>query len=88
MIIWDENKNIKLKVERNISFEIIADIILNRSYLDILENPSKPSRNIFVVEIANYIYAVPFIFDKDLNIILKTAYPSRKLTKKYKRSKK
>ena len=54
MIIWDENKNIKLKVERNISFEIIADIILNRSYLDILENPSKPSQNIFVVEIANY----------------------------------
>ncbi len=86
MIIWDENKNIKLKVERNISFEIIADIILNRNYLDILENPSKPSQNIFVVEIANYIYAVPFIFDKDLNIILKTAYPSRKLTKKYKRS--
>ena len=88
MIIWDENKNIKLKVERNISFEIIADIILNRSYLDILENPSKPSQNIFVVQIANYIYAVPLIFDKDLNIILKTAYPSRKLTKKYKRSKK
>ena len=88
MIIWDESKNIKLKIERNISFEIIADIILNKNYLDILENPSKPSQNIFVVEIDNYIYAVPFIFDKDLNIILKTAYPSRKLNKKYKRSKK
>jgi hypothetical protein len=86
MIIWDESKNIKLKIERNISFEIIADIILNKNYLDILENPSKPSQNIFVVEIDNYIYAVPFIFDKDLNIILKTAYPSRKLTKKYRRS--
>jgi hypothetical protein len=86
MIIWDESKNIKLKIERNISFEIIADIILNRNYLDILENPSNPSQNIFVVEIDNYIYAVPFIFDKDLNIILKTAYPSRKLTKKYRRS--
>lgn len=83
MIIWDEEKNIKLKIERNISFEIISEIILNRKYLDILENPSRPNQNIFVVEVHNYIYAVPFILDKDSNIVLKTAFPSRKLNKKY-----
>lgn len=83
MIIWDEEKNIKLKIERNISFEVISEIILNKKYLDILENPSNPHQDIFVVEISNYIYAVPFILDKDSNIILKTAYPSRKLNKKY-----
>jgi uncharacterized DUF497 family protein len=83
MIIWDEEKNRKLKIERNVSFEIISDIILNKKYLDILENPSNPHQDIFVVEINNYIYAVPFIIDNESNIILKTAYPSRKLNKKY-----
>ncbi len=83
MIIWDEEKNIKLKIERNISFEIISEIILNKKYLDILENSSNPHQDIFVIEISDYIYAVPFILDNDSNIILKTAYPSRKLNKKY-----
>lgn len=83
MIIWDEEKNIKLKIERNISFETISEIILNKKYLDILENPSNPHQNIFVVEINKYIHVVPFILDGDSNIILKTAYPSRKLNNKY-----
>ncbi len=83
MLIWDEEKNRKLKIERNVSFEIISEIILNKKCLDILENPSNPHQDIFVVEISNYTYAIPFILDKDSNIILKTAYPSRKLNKKY-----
>ena len=83
MIIWDEEKNIKLKTKRNISFEIISDMILHNQYIDILENPSRPDQTIFVIKIEDYIYAVPFILDKNLNIILKTAYPSRKLNKKY-----
>ena len=83
MIIWDEEKNIKLKLERNISFETVSEIILNKKYIDILENPARPEQNIFVVEINDYIYAVPFIIDKNSNIFLKTAYPSRKLNRKY-----
>lgn len=84
MIIWDENKNIKLKLERNISFEAITEIILEKKYLDILEHPSKGNQLFFIVELNNYIYSVPFIIDNESNIILKTAYPSRKLQKKYK----
>lgn len=34
MILWDENKNIKLKLERNISFEQISEIILEEMKLD------------------------------------------------------
>ncbi len=83
MIIWDETKNLKLKLERNISFETISDIILNKQYLDILENPSRPDQYVFVIEINKYIYAVPFIIDKESNIILKTIFPSRKLNKIY-----
>ncbi|GJQ60426.1 MAG: toxin [Candidatus Scalindua sp. AMX11] len=83
MIVWDEKKNIKLKLERNISFETVSDIILNKQYLDILDNPSRADQNLFVIEVNKYIYAVPFIIDKESNIVLKTIFPSRKLNKKY-----
>jgi uncharacterized DUF497 family protein len=84
MLIWDEDKNTKLKLERNVSFELISEIILNETYVAVLDHPKKQNQNIFVLEINNYIYAVPFIINKNSDIILKTAYPSRKLHKKYK----
>lgn len=83
MLIWDDEKDSKLKIERNVSFEEISEIILNKQYLGILKHPSRPNQNIFVIELNNYIYAVPFIIDEQSNIVLKTAYPSRKLHKKY-----
>jgi uncharacterized DUF497 family protein len=88
MVIWDEIKNIKLKAERGISFEEISEIILNKKYLDILENPARDNQDIFVISLNDYIYAVPYVLDKDSNIVLKTAYPSRKLNKKYRGGKK
>jgi uncharacterized DUF497 family protein len=83
MIIWDDEKNQKLQSERYISFDEISEIILRNEYLDILENKSRPNQQIFVVKINDYIYAVPFIIDEQSNIILKTAFPSRKLHKIY-----
>jgi len=83
MIIWDEQKNIKLKLERNVSFEQIADIILDKTFIDILEHPKRDNQRIYVMEINDYIHVIPFVIDEDENIILKTAYPSRKLHKKY-----
>ena len=83
MIIWDDEKNQKLQNEGGISFDKISEIILRKEYLDILENPSRPAQQLFVIELNNYIYSVPFIIDSQSNIILKTAFPSRKLNKKY-----
>ncbi len=85
MIIWDDDKNQKLHIERDISFDQISEIILRKEYLDILENPSRPSQQIFVVKLYDYTYSVPFVIDDQSNIVLKTAYPSRKLHKKYTR---
>jgi len=34
MIIWDEDKNTKLKLERNVSFEQISRIILEKDFID------------------------------------------------------
>ncbi len=83
MIYWDDEKNQKLLRERNISFDEISGIILREEYLDILENPNRKDQKIFIVRYKDYIYVVPFKIDDDDNIILKTAYPSRKFNKKY-----
>ncbi len=86
MIIWDEEKNIKLKLERNVSFEEISTIILEKDFIDILKHPKRADQQIFVVELNDYVYAVPFTIDERENIILKTVFPSRKLYKKYKKN--
>ncbi len=83
MIYWDDEKNHKLIDERDISFEEISEIILKEEYLDILENPNREDQMIFIVRFKGYIYVVPFKIDEDDNIVLKTAYPSRKFNKKY-----
>ena len=53
-IIWDEGKNKTLKLERGISFEIFADLILDKKYLDVLENPSRKDQMIFIIEYKEY----------------------------------
>ncbi len=83
MIFWDDDKNNKLIAERNISFDEISEIILREEYLDILESPNREDQMIFIVRLNDYIYVVPFIIDENENIILKTAYPSRKFNKLY-----
>jgi len=83
MILWDERKNLKLQLERKISFEEIAQILLRKEYIDILQHPSRYNQKLFVIKFNEYIWAVPFLIDERDNIILKTAYPSRKLQKKY-----
>lgn len=85
MILWDDEKNQKLRLERNISFEQIAELILRKEYLAILEHPSRPNQQIFVLLLNGYVHAVPFVIDEQANIVLKTAFPSRKLHKKHMR---
>jgi len=79
---WSSEKNKKLIKERNVSFEICLVKIENKDILDILDNANYPNQKIFVLEIDNYVYLVPFIENKDV-IFLKTIIPSRKFTKKY-----
>lgn len=85
--VWDDKKNRFLKRTRNISFERILTAIEHGSLLDILEhtNPEKyPDQKLFVIEIDNYCWVVPFKDDKHREKRkLITAFPSRKMTKKY-----
>jgi len=84
---WDDKKNELLKKNRRISFEEIILCISEGKLIDILEHPNKlkyPNQKIYLVERDDYIYAVPFIEDKENNqIFLKTIFPTRKYTKKY-----
>lgn len=81
---WNVEKNENLKVERDVSFEEVVFYIERGHLLDILENPKKKyqGQRIFVVQIENYVYLVPFV-EREKEIFLKTIIPSRKATKRY-----
>ncbi|XDD41689.1 BrnT family toxin [Leptospira sp. WS60.C2] len=82
---WDLEKDEILRKERGISFELILFQIENGYILDIIKHPNNdkyPNQSIFIIEIENYVYLVPFIETKD-EIFLKTIIPSRKATRNY-----
>ena len=83
--VWISEKNAQLIRERGISFERVIYHIERDEILDVVKhpNPSKyPSQRMFILDIGNYAYLVPFIETKT-EIFLKTIIPSRKATRKY-----
>ena len=79
---WSPEKNEILKAKRGISFEEIAFLIESGQILGIEENPRRSNQKIYILEIEDYAFIVPFV-EKDNEIFLKTAFPSRKYTKRY-----
>lgn len=82
---WNEDKNELLRQERGISFEQIIFWIMNGGLLDTIRHPNQeryPNQQIFIVNVEQYAYLVPFIEDEQ-TIFLKTIIPSRKMTKIY-----
>ena len=82
-LVWDEDKNKKLILERGLSMEKFAELILEKKYHAVLKNPSRVGQKIFIVPFLDYTYVVPFVIDEKQNIILKTIFPSRKFHKIY-----
>ena len=83
--LWNEEKNELLKSERQVSFEDVVFYIEMGFLLDVLEHPNQKKykgQKIFVVQIDDYVYLIPFLED-DREIFLKTIIPSRKATKIY-----
>jgi uncharacterized DUF497 family protein len=79
---WNPEKNEILKRERGITFEEIAFLIESGQIIGIEKNHGRPNQKIYVLEIDNYAFIVPFV-ENDKEIFLKTAFPSRKYTKRY-----
>lgn len=80
-IKWDTEKNVWLKSARGISF----DDLINSRFIGIEKHPTKKHQNIMLFECNNYVWAVPYVGENE-DLFFKTAFPSRKYTKKYLRS--
>ena len=82
---WNTEKNEELIKLRGISFERIIYHIERDGLLEVIDHPNKDKyshQKMFVVNINNYAYLVPFV-ESDSEVFLKTIIPSRKATKKY-----
>ena len=82
---WNSEKNAQLMHERGISFERVIYHIERNEILDVIKHPDSskyPNQRMFILDIANYAYLVPFVETKS-EIFLKTIIPSRKATRKY-----
>jgi uncharacterized DUF497 family protein len=81
--VWDEAKDEWLRVHRGVSFEEIAAELRDQKEPIIEENPTRPEQMLFVVQIRNYTWVVPFVIDEQERLVLKTTFPSRKYHRKY-----
>lgn len=85
---WNPEKNRQLAVERGISFERVVSSIERGGIVDVLEHPNQeryPGQMIYVVDIEQYLYLVPFVTAQDGTRFLKTIIPSRKAMREYRR---
>ncbi len=85
---WNVYKNKLQKETRNISFEEIVLAISQNKIIDIYDHPNQekyPGQKIFEIEFNDYIYLIPYI-ETENEYYLKTIIPSRKATKKHKRT--
>src|SRR3990167_4528263 len=83
---FSADKNQLLIRERGISFEEIIAALGNDKLLDTIDHHNEtkyPSQKIYVIDINQYVYLVPFVRKDEQTVFLKTIFPSRKLTKKY-----
>ena len=82
---WNCDKNTILKESRNISFEDVIFCLENGKILDKLDHPNQQkylNQKLFIIEINEYAYLVPFVETED-EIFLKTIIPNRQATRKY-----
>jgi len=79
---WSPEKNEILKQARGISFEEIAYRIDMGHIIGIEQPPVRANQKIYILEIDNYAVIVPFV-ETNNGVFLKTAFPSRKYTRRY-----
>jgi uncharacterized DUF497 family protein len=82
---WNPDKNQLLLKERGITFERIVFEISIGNEITVLEHPNQekyPGQRISLVQVDDYVYAVPFVETED-EIFLKTIIPSRKATRHF-----
>ena len=83
-ILWNEEKNQLLQLQRGVSFDEVLEQIEYGNILGRKVHSSEqyPNQEIFIIKLHGYVYYVPFVEDNE-KIFLKTIIPSRKLNKIY-----
>ena len=74
--VWDPEKNERLKIERDVSFEDVVFHINAGDEVDLFQHPNQeryPGQQISVVLIEGYAYLVPFV-ESEHEIFLKNDY--------------
>lgn len=82
---WNPEKNELLKLTRGIGFEDVIFSIEAGRVLEVINHPNQaryPGQMIYVIEIEDYAYLVPFVETAD-EVFLKTIIPSRKATNRF-----
>ena len=82
---WNEEKNRKLKAERDIAFEDVVAAIENGRVLDDIDHHQSGrmgNQRLLVVEIGGYACVVPYV-EQGPRMFMKTIYHSRAMQKKY-----
>jgi len=77
---FSNEKNKILFEERRVTFQHVIDSISDKGILIDFQHPNfekYPRQRIFVVEIFEYTYCVPYVEDDGV-IFMKTIFPSRK----------
>jgi hypothetical protein len=85
--VWNEDKALALRSDSkrgHVGFEECVDALENGKLIADLPNPSAsyPHQRIFILDINNYAYVVPYLPDEH-EVFLKTVFPSRKYTAIY-----
>ena len=77
-IFWNPEKNDQLKKLRKVTF---GDLLDSR-FIGTEDHPTKKHQKLMLFEYKKYVWVMPYVEGKDY-LFLKTAFQSRKYTKKY-----
>lgn len=84
---WNSEKNEILKSgQRAVSFEEIVAAMEKGGVLGDFPHPNSeryPNQRIAEVALRGYVWIVPYVRESDGTMFLKTAFPSRKATKRH-----
>ena len=75
---WNAEKNDQLKKLRKITFEELV----NAHFIGMEGHSKRSNQKLMLVEYKKYVWVIPYVEGKGF-YFLKTAFPSRKHTKKY-----
>ncbi len=81
-IEWDDEKNAKVRAERGASFEELAETATGAGYVGFISHPRNPGQRLMIVRFRGEVWVIVAEARGEL-IRFVTAYPSRKMRKKY-----